>query len=65
LTLFPFQIAAMTTTSTELIPNPAYETRYNADQQLLSGLHLSISEEVLRGVVYATTSKEVWDSVRK
>jgi hypothetical protein len=57
------QIAASTETG-ELVPNPTYEQWYNTDQQLLSGLLSSMSEEVLRDVIDATTSKEVWDSIR-
>jgi hypothetical protein len=38
---------------------------YLADQQLLSGLLSSMSEEILRDVIDATTSREVWDSLQK
>lgn len=47
------------------VPNPAYERWYNQDQQLLSGLLSSMSEEVLWDVVHATSSREVWDFLQK
>src|SRR6266540_2805931 len=40
-------IAALTDGGAELIPNSAYASWYNTDQQVLSGLLSSMSEEVL------------------
>lgn len=48
-----------------LVPNPAYTTWYNEDQQVLSGLLSTMKEEVLSDVVAATTSKEAWDIIKK
>ncbi|KAK4415341.1 hypothetical protein Salat_2641500 [Sesamum alatum] len=47
------------------VPNPAYSQWYDQDQQVLSGLLSSISEEVLQDVVDATTSKEAWDTLQR
>ncbi|KAK4433482.1 hypothetical protein Salat_1110500 [Sesamum alatum] len=47
------------------VPNPAYTQWYDQDQQVLSGLLSSISEEVLQDVVDATTSKEAWDTLQR
>jgi hypothetical protein len=57
-------VAASTTAGVEQVPNPEYERWYNQDQQLLSGLLSSMIEDVLRDVVIAKTSKEVWDSLQ-
>jgi hypothetical protein len=53
-----------TTTGAEQVSNPEYERWYNQDQQLLSGLLSSMTEEVLQDVVITTSSKEVWDSLQ-
>ncbi|KAK4424666.1 Retrovirus-related Pol polyprotein from transposon RE1, partial [Sesamum alatum] len=47
------------------VPNPAYSQWYDQDQQVLSDLLSSISEEVLQDVVDATTSKEAWDTLQR
>lgn len=54
-------VAASSTDGAKLISNPEYESWYNQDQQVLSGLLSSIGEEVLQDVVPATTSKQAWD----
>jgi hypothetical protein len=57
-------VVASTTTSVEQVANPEYEHWCNQDHQLLSGLLSSMTKEVLRDVVVAKSSKEVWDSLR-
>lgn len=47
----------------EQIPNPAYDQWYDQDQQLLSGLLSSMSEDILLVVVAASTAKEAWDTL--
>jgi hypothetical protein len=61
----PMQVAASTATGAEQISNPDYEKWYDADQQLLSGLLSSMTEDVLRDVVSANSAKEAWDSLQK
>jgi hypothetical protein len=58
-------VAASPVAGAEQIPNPTYENWYDQDQQLLSGLLSSMTEDVLRDVVTAKSSKEVWDSLQK
>jgi hypothetical protein len=58
-------IASSTATGAAQVANPAYIRWYDQDQQLLSGLLSSMTEDVLRDVVAATSSKEVWDSLQK
>lgn len=50
---------------TDLVLNPAYDWWYDQDQQVLSGLLSSISNEILQDVVAATTSKEAWDTLQR
>jgi hypothetical protein len=59
------KVLSSTDAAATLIPNPAYERWYDQDQQVLSGLLSSMSEEVLRDVTNATTSKEAWDTLKK
>jgi hypothetical protein len=59
------KIPASTVVGAELLVNPAYTAWYNKDQQVLGGLLSSMSEEILRNVVTAKTSKDVWDSLQK
>ncbi|GJN37134.1 hypothetical protein PR202_gb26059 [Eleusine coracana subsp. coracana] len=47
------------------MPNPAYKQWSDLDQQILSGLLSSMTEEILLDVVSATTSKEPWDIIRR
>ncbi|KAK4421889.1 hypothetical protein Salat_2139500 [Sesamum alatum] len=47
------------------VQNPAYGQWHDQDQQVLSGLLSSISEEVLQDVVDATTSKEARDTLQR
>jgi hypothetical protein len=58
-------IASSTATGAAQVANPAYIRWYDQDQQLLSGLLSSMTEDVLWDVVAATSSKEVWDSLQK
>jgi hypothetical protein len=58
-------VAVSTAADAEQVPNPEYERWYDQDQQLLSGLLSSMTEDVLQDVVIATSSKEVWDSFQK
>jgi hypothetical protein len=57
-------ITASTAPGAAQVINPAYIKWYDQDQQLLSGLLSSMSEDSLRDVVMATTAKEVWDSLQ-
>jgi hypothetical protein len=59
------KVLSYTDAGATLIPNPAYERWYDQDQQVLSGLLSSMSEEVLRDVTDATTLKEAWDTLKK
>ena len=58
-------VASSTAAGADLVPNPAYDRWYDQDQQVLSGLLSSISEEILQDVVAATTSKEAWDTLQR
>jgi hypothetical protein len=58
------EVAASMAASAKKVSNPEYEHWYNHDQQLLSGLLLSMIKEVLQDVIVAKTSKEVWDSLQ-
>ena len=49
----------------DLVSNPAYDQWYDQDQQVLSGLLSSMSEEILYDVVAATTFKEAWDTLQR
>jgi hypothetical protein len=57
-------IVASTAPDAAQVINPVYIKWYDQDQQLLSGLLSSMSEDSLRDVVMATTAKEVWDSLQ-
>jgi hypothetical protein len=61
--------AKMITSSMEVgaehVAKPAYARWYNQDQQLLSRLLSSITEDVLQDVVTATTPKEAWDTLHQ
>jgi hypothetical protein len=58
-------IPASTAEGADPVPNPAYGVWYDQDQQLLSGLLSSMSEDMLQDVVTATTSKEAWDILKR
>ncbi|KAG8084596.1 hypothetical protein GUJ93_ZPchr0010g7974 [Zizania palustris] len=58
-------LATSTDAGAVTMANPAYERWYDADQQLLSGLLSSMTEEVLRDVTDATTAKEAWDALQR
>jgi hypothetical protein len=60
----PEKVATSTVSGAEQIVNPEYSRWYDQDQQLLSGLLSSISEDMLHDVISATTSKEAWDSLQ-
>ena len=49
----------------EMVQNLAFIKWYDADQQLLSGLLSSMTEDILRDVITATSSKEVWESLQR
>lgn len=51
----------LATDGTTTIPNPAYASWYDQDQQVLSGLFSSMKEEVLFDVMDAKSSKQAWD----
>jgi glycosylphosphatidylinositol transamidase (GPIT) subunit GPI8 len=59
------KIPASSAVGASLIDNPDYTSWYNKDQQVLSGLLSSMSEEILHDVVSTKTSKDVWDSLLK
>jgi hypothetical protein len=58
-------IASSAEAGVEHVTNPTYAHWYDQDQQLLSGLLSSMTEDVLWDVVTATTSKEAWDSLQQ
>lgn len=45
------------------MPNPVYLTWLQHDQQVLSALLSSLSEEVLSQVLFLATSAEVWSTL--
>jgi hypothetical protein len=59
------KIPASSAAGASLIDNPDYTSWYNKDEQVLSTLLSSLSVEILRDVVSAKTSKDVWDSLQK
>ena len=61
----PQFVASSSAASANLVPNPAYDRWYDQDQQVLSGLLSSITEEILQDVESATTSKEAWDTLER
>jgi hypothetical protein len=61
----PRQVPSSTAAGAELVPNPAYGAWYDQDQQLLSGLLSSMTEDILQDVVEATTSQEAWDILKR
>ena len=58
-------VPSSTAVGADLVFNPAYNQWYDQDQQVLSGLLSSMSEEILNDVVAATTSKEAWDTLQR
>ena len=58
-------IPTATNLADEIIINPAYQAWKKQDQQVLSILVSSLSENVLPCVVGKTTSKEVWEALNK
>jgi hypothetical protein len=56
-------VAASPASGAEQIPNPAYERWYDQDQQLLSGFLSSMIVDILRDIIAAKSSKEVWDTL--
>jgi hypothetical protein len=61
----PPQFVASSAAGADLVPNPAYDRWYDQDQQLLSGLLSSMTEEILLDVVTASTAKEAWDILKR
>ena len=58
-------VPSSTTDGVDLVSNPAYDRWYVQDQQVLSGLLSSMSEEIVHDMVAATTSKEAWDTLQQ
>jgi hypothetical protein len=61
----PKQIASSTEAGADLVSNPEYDQWFHQDQQVLSGLLSSMSEEILRDVLDAGTSREVWNILQR
>jgi hypothetical protein len=61
----PKQVPSSTDEGAELVPNPTYSAWYDQDQQLLSGLLSSMTEDILQDVMEATTSQAVWDILKR
>lgn len=61
----PQLIPSLTSAGAELVPNPAYDRWYDLDQQVLSGLLSSMTEEVLEDVASALSAKEAWDILQR
>lgn len=59
------QIVSSSADGAQLVPNPEYVKWFNQDQQLLSGLLSSMSEEILPDVIDSGTSKEAWDKLQR
>jgi hypothetical protein len=59
------QIASTSDNSITMVSNSDYDRWFDQDQQVLSGLLSSMSEEVLRDVISASTSKEAWDILQR
>jgi hypothetical protein len=59
------QIASTSDNGITMVSNPDYDRWFDQDQQVLSGLLSSMSEEVLRDVISASTSKEAWDILQR
>jgi hypothetical protein len=51
------QIASTSDNGITMVSNPDYDRWFDQDQQVLSGMLSSMSEEVLRDVISASTSK--------
>lgn len=58
-------IASSTATGADQVPNPDYGRWCDQDQHLLSGLLSTMTEDVLRDVISANTSKEAWDILQR
>jgi hypothetical protein len=58
-------VALITGVDAEQLPNPTYLQWCDQDQQLLSGLLSSLSEDIIVDVVSAKTSKEAWDILER
>jgi hypothetical protein len=61
----PQQIASSTVAGADLVHNPDYDKWFNLDQQVLSGLLSTMTEDILRDVIDASTSKEAWDKLQR
>jgi hypothetical protein len=59
----PQLVAASRADGAAQIPNPAYDRWFDQDQQLLSGLLSSMTEDLLLDVMSAKTAKEAWDTL--
>ena len=58
-------VPTATNSADDIIVNPAYQAWRKKDQQVLSILVTSLSENILPCVVGKTTSKEAWDALNK
>ena len=58
-------VPAATNSANNIIENPAYQAWRKKDQQVLSILDSSLSENILPCVVGKTTSKEAWEALSK
>jgi hypothetical protein len=56
-------VAASMSVGAEQVSSLAYERWCDQDQQMLSGLLSSMTEDVLRDIIAAKSSREVWDSL--
>jgi hypothetical protein len=61
----PKMVATSTTAGATTTLNPEYERWHDRDQQLLSGLLSSMTEDVLRDVITAATAKDAWDILQR
>jgi hypothetical protein len=59
------EVPSSAASGAKMMPNPAYESWCDLDQQILSGLLSTVTKEILCDLTTATTSKEVWDSLTR
>jgi hypothetical protein len=61
----PQQIASSNVAGADLVHNPDYDKWFNLDQQVLSRLLSTMTEDILRDVIDASTSMEAWDKLQR
>jgi hypothetical protein len=61
----PTVVASSFTAGAEMVQNLAFIKWYDADQQLLSGLLSSMTEDILCYVITTTSPREVWESLQR